>query len=203
LNLLKRHGFDWDAKDVVVPYVHDAGSVEQVLEGIDAGVKSYERFGILVDADTEPTRRWEQVRGRLRSAGIAAPDQADRAGLVIPGRSSKQRVGVWLMPDNRTAGILEDFLATLVPAGDLIWPHAESSTAQARTLEAPLAEKDTMKGVLHAWLAWREEPGLPFGTALTAKVLGHDSAEALAFVTWFRRLFLDAQGPVMPASAGA
>jgi hypothetical protein len=107
----------------------------------------------------------------------------------MKGRGKQQRVGVWLMPDNREPGILEHFLAKLIPDGDGCWPHAEAATARARELGAPLAAKDAMKGILYTWLAWREEPGLPFGTALTARVLRHDSAEALAFVAWFNKLF--------------
>ncbi len=189
VHLLKRHGFDWDAAGRAVPYVHVAGSVEQALEGLLPGTLSYDRFGIVVDADTEPARRWAQIRDRLRSAGIAAPDAADLEGTVMKGRGEQQRVGVWLMPDNREAGILEHFLAKLVPDGDGCWSHAETATSRARELGAPLAAKDAMKGILYTWLAWREQPGLPFGTALTAHVLRHDSAEALAFVAWFNKLF--------------
>lgn len=34
-----------------------------------------------------------------------------------------------------------------------------------------------------------EGTGLPYGTAITARCLGHDSPAALGFVEWFRRLF--------------
>ena len=101
------------------------------------------------------------------------------------------RLGVWLMPDNRRGGMLEDFLAKLVPSGDACWAHADTSTGQARNLGAPLAPVHHAKGVLHTWLAWRAVPGLPFGIALNSQVLGHDSLEALAFVRWFNRLFVD------------
>lgn len=190
VHLLKRHGFDWDAPARAVPYVHVAGSVEQVLDALTPGVLSIDRFGVVVDADAEPARRWAQIRDRLRSAGVPAPDAPDPNGTVLRGRDDRCRVGVWLMPDNREPGILEHFLSKLVPEGDGCWSHAEAATARAREIGAPLAAKDTMKGTLYAWLAWREEPGLPFGTALTARVLRHDSAEALAFVAWFDRLFL-------------
>lgn len=51
---------------------------------------------------------------------------------------------------------------------------------------------DHLKSALHTWLAWQEEPGLPFGTALRAQVFRHDSEDALRFVAWFNRLFVDA-----------
>jgi hypothetical protein len=95
------------------------------------------------------------------------------------------------MPDNREPGILEDFLAKLVPEGDTCWLHAQQSTTRARELGAPLAGKDLSKGTIHAWLSWQEQPGLPFGQALTRRVLRHDSPDALDFVAWFRRLFVE------------
>ena len=39
------------------------------------------------------------------------------------------RFGVWLMPDNQSRGILEDFLHFLVPAGSQLFEHVKSSVA--------------------------------------------------------------------------
>jgi len=50
---------------------------------------------------------------------------------------------------------------------------------------------DRGKSTLHTWLAWQETPGLPFGTALRAEFFRHDTEDALRFVAWFRRLFVD------------
>lgn len=44
---------------------------------------------------------------------------------------------------------------------------------------------------LHTWLAWQERPGIPFGTALEAQVFRHDTEDALRFISWFNRLFVD------------
>ena len=51
--------------------------------------------------------------------------------------------------------------------------------------EGFVGEADTFKA-----LAWQESPGLPYGTAIRARYFSHDSANALAFVEWFRRVFL-------------
>jgi hypothetical protein len=90
---------------------------------------------------------------------------------------------------NGIVGVLEDFLQGLVPTGDRCWQHADTSTRQARALGAPLADNDHTKGAIHTWLAWQDPPGQPFGTALNARILNHDSPEALEFVAWFNRLF--------------
>lgn len=94
------------------------------------------------------------------------------------------------MPDNQQTGALEHFLASLVGTGDRLLAHARDSTGQATELGAKFAAKDTDKAIVHAWLAWQEKPGLPYGTALRAKYFRHDAPVAKAFVAWFRRLYL-------------
>ena len=49
--------------------------------------------------------------------------------------------------------------------------------------------RNELKAVLHAWLAWQQRPGRPYGTAITARYIGHDSPAALRFVEWFQRVF--------------
>jgi hypothetical protein len=99
------------------------------------------------------------------------------------------QIGIWLMPDNQRPGALEDFLGKLVPTEDATWSYADEAVQKARGLGAPCLAKDHGKSLLHTWLAWQEEPGLPFGAAMKAEVLRKDAGEALRFVGWFRRLF--------------
>lgn len=95
------------------------------------------------------------------------------------------------MPNNRSLGMLEDFLSMLIAPADPTWDYANDATNHARTLGAPVSTIHHAKAVIHTWLSWREEPGKPFGIAITARYFQHDTPEALAFVDWFRRLFVD------------
>ncbi len=52
------------------------------------------------------------------------------------------------------------------------------------------ARWESGKAVLHAWLAWQNNPGRPYGTAIKSGYLRHDSAAARRFVAWFRQLFV-------------
>ena len=101
----------------------------------------------------------------------------------------RARVGVWLMPDNEQDGALEHFLETLVAESDPLIEHARSATTQARELGARFGGNAHRKAVLHAWLAWQENPGLPYGSAIRARCFRHDSPVAGRFVAWFRRVF--------------
>jgi hypothetical protein len=100
------------------------------------------------------------------------------------------RVGVWLLPNNLRSGMLEDFVALLIPQHDELLLKAE---AILQEIEEDCLNRYTPihrpKALIHTWLAWQEKPGMPMGQAITAKVLSSDSAIALAFVTWLQQLF--------------
>ena len=189
-NLLQRHGYDWN-KTASAPYVHDSGGIEPLFDALPLALKSHVRVGVVVDADLSSTNCWARVGAILRANGITPPPAPNPQGLVVSvaGASRLERFGIWIMPNNQASGVLEDFLQRLVPAGDRCWMHADVSTKQARALGGPLKENDHTKGAIHTWLAWQDPPGQPFGTALNARILNHDSPEALAFVAWFKRLF--------------
>ena len=91
------------------------------------------------------------------------------------------------MPNNQEEGMLEHFLQRLIPDDDRCWPHAVEAKQRASELDAPFIH--AIKAQLHTWLAWREPPGQPFGTAITAGCFATDTPEALSFVDWFRRAF--------------
>ncbi len=191
INLLKFHGIDWDNPSDEIPFVAETGSVTNMLikESISAALKNYRRVGWVLDADVHPTDRWASIRNLLNDNGLTVPDLPDSNGTVMDGLQSGNRVGVWLMPDNQSPGMLEDFPAKLVPYADLCWNIAKNATEEALRLKTGIVEKDRAKGIIHAWLAWQKEPGLPFGTALTARILRHDSPEGNSFSDWFKRLF--------------
>lgn len=95
------------------------------------------------------------------------------------------------MPDNQNPGKLEDFLAVLVPPGNRCWPWAEQATQKAQEdYSAPFSKLDFIKAQIHTWLAWQHEPGLPFGTAITAATFAHDATLATTFVRWMTRLYM-------------
>ena len=156
----------------------------QVISGTGRSV------GFVLDADEDAIDRWNAVCDRLKGLGMTLPNQIPYDGFVGEASTVQARVGVWLMPDNRRSGALEEFLQDLVHSNDPLLPIAERSTHDAKKQGARFPDAAQLKAVLHAWLAWQERPGVPYGTAIRARYFGHDSAVALAFVGWFKRVFL-------------
>jgi hypothetical protein len=192
INLMRNTGYDWDDGSIVRPFVHEVGGVTSLLAALSPALKTYERLGVVFDADLEADDRWTQVWQALGALGVSVPRHLTGKGVIVSpqGIGTITRLGAWLMPNNNSAGVLEDFLAALVPVGDPTWTHAEQATTLARQLGAPIRQTDQAKGALHAWLACRELPGQPFGTALSARVLDHLSPAANEFVEWFTDLFV-------------
>jgi len=117
---------------------------------------------------------------RLKESFFTPP-----SGTLLP------KVGVWLMPDNQSNGILEDFLRLLVPTPNELLGHAQQSINDIPDGHRLFASKDEPKALMHTWLAWQEEPGKPFGTAIKAQYLKANAAipEVANLINWLRELF--------------
>lgn len=193
-HLLIRRGIDYDQKPwpVEFPRIEVVGGKPDLLEGVETAVRlSTDRsIGFVLDANSSVQNSWNAVASHLREVGMEVPDLIPQEGFVGEVEAFRARVGVWLMPNNRRDGKLEDFLRDLVEEGDVLLPYAEKAAAHAKDeLGAGFSANDADKAVLHTWLAWQEEPGLPYGTAMRARFFRDDSPAAQAFVTWFRAVF--------------
>jgi hypothetical protein len=94
------------------------------------------------------------------------------------------------MPNNQLPGMLEDFVALLMPADDNLRPKAEEILREIeREGLNRYGEIHHAKALIHTWLAWQETPGMPMGQAITARVLQRESAIAQVFADWLQRLF--------------
>ena len=186
-HLLIRRGSDPEG----LPEFVDSGGKQGVLDAIrvSIGAGTGRSVGFVVDANDDPDATWRAACQRLRGAGVDVPDRIPQDGFVGESTDFGTRVGVWLMPDNRQSGALEDFLKELIETGDRLLPHAQAATTAAKGLGAQFPSVDAKKAVLHTWLAWQREPGRPYGVAIKAHYLGDDSDAARRFALWFGRVF--------------
>src|SRR6266581_7983840 len=93
------------------------------------------KLGIIVDADTDLSARWQSLNGILISLGYnSIPEKPVPDGTVIR-QAGRPIVGIWLMPDNKIPGMLEDFISFLVPQGDVLWPIAQATLRRVTKVE--------------------------------------------------------------------
>jgi hypothetical protein len=151
-----------------------------------------ETIGVVLDADSPNlTGKWYKFQATLSKAGIyCADDKPNQNGTIIPATSSHPRIGLWLMPDNRVDGMLEDFCITLAKRRAIDFAEDCVSAAHEKG-HASFILNHHSKAVVHTYLAWQDEPGRPLGQAITAKVLDPSHSLAKIFVDWLTRLFVD------------
>jgi len=147
-------------------------------------------LGVVVDADQDLLARWQALKDRLTARGHVDIPATPPASGWVSSQPELPRVGVWLMPDNQLPGMLEDFVRYLIPPDDALRPKAEAVLLEIE--QAGLNRYKPVhrpKALIHSWLAWQENPGMPMGQAITAQVLHHNSPTANSFISWLKRLF--------------
>jgi hypothetical protein len=212
--LLARHGIETKRGSEFLS-IEVRGSVEKLLDSMGDAIRvsTGSPVGFVLDIDTRLEDRWKVVRSRLEKIGVSPPDQCPPEGYVAQMTGYPFSFGVWLMPDCRQhSGKLEHLVERLIPENHPLWTFAREcvDSAAIRVDEANtglpvdstpwkrFTDADRIKAEVRTWLAWQSEPGAPMGAAITYHILKHDSAEALAFIRWLRRLY-----PNLPREAAA
>jgi hypothetical protein len=163
----------------------------KLFKRLDALIPSedIEIIGIVLDADNPDVKsRWRQVQNALNLYNYEVPKQANPQGTIISSQYEKPRLGIWLMPNNQDAGMLEDFLMGLAQPESLNWARNCVDGARKQNLTS-FKEVHHSKAVIHTYLAMRDEPGNPLGQAITAHALQPQTEIAHHFTSWLNRLF--------------
>lgn len=171
----------------------DQGGVQRLLDQVPVRLKGsdMERLGVLLDADQDLQSRWAQLRDRLRRAGYEdVPEQPAPEGTVVDFQHElgSVRLGVWLMPNNRVPGMLEDFLAFLVRADDTMLPRVDQFIASIPQQERLFS--NVSKARIHSYLAIQKEPGKPLGLSITYGYLDAQNESVNPFLNWLRRVLV-------------
>lgn len=163
-----------------------------------------ERLGVVADADESAESRWQGFYQSLVTEGYRpVPKTPLPEGLVLHRpQLSVGSVGIWLMPDNVSAGRLEDFLALLVRDTDPLWPIAAEVVDGLPPAHVRFKPQHRSKAHAHTWLAWQREPGVRMGRAVTRRLVDRHAPAGVALLKWLERLFEDDSGEAIDAPAG-
>lgn len=149
--------------------------------------------GAIVDADTNLSKRWDQICEKIEGFGYDdVPSKPVKDGTIIEPTDDDDkflpRLGFWIMPDNQSTGILEDFLHSLIPESGSLYSHVTKSVDSIP--DRRFTQEKEPKAIVHTWLAWQEDPGLPMGLSVTNDRFDLDAPEVDAFVSWLKRLYV-------------
>lgn len=181
-HVAKRSGLDTSSFEVVVK-----GGVYEVVDAMTADIKAPGRMvaGFVVDANDDVSGRWASIKDKLGQISLDLPGEPNPAGTIV---GKTPRVGIWLMPDNESRGELEDFIATMIPEGDPVWPLAQKYIKGIPGTYRKFTPKKARRAEVYAWLASRKNPG-PMGAAIGRHDLTTDGTPCREFSLWLRELF--------------
>ncbi len=176
--------------------IRDKGSFAEVLNAIgpELNAKELMCLGIMVDANDSLESHWNKIRSRLtsklddQSVELALEPESLGTVIEVSIQGRMIRIGIWLMPDNCSSGELEDFVATMIPGQDLVWPKARQYIDNIPCRDRKFKSKKTLRAKVYAWLATREEPGF-MGGAIKKEDLDVGGQLTKDFMLWLEKLF--------------
>ena len=175
--------------------------IDHLLENLRLRLKTAKNnriVGIVMDADVNIEGRWASILNILKEtnyydcSGLTLPSE----GMILsPLKPEHTKVGLWLMPNNSSSGMLEDFAMSLARPDDplLLEAEEELQRIEAKGIQG-YRPVQRSKAKVHTYISWQDHPGLPLGAAITARVLNPEAPTARLFTQWLKELFTDKNG---------
>ncbi|TVR10880.1 MAG: hypothetical protein EA395_08555 [Phormidium sp. GEM2.Bin31] len=191
--LMEANGVDWGTRQQPTVYIREYDGYEKLIAPdvitTELQASGLKRLGVIVDADERPESRWQSLRNASLQAMPDLPESLPSQGLI---HHSQQGIkfGIWIMPDNQMQGMLETFLADIIPEDKQdLWQFAQQVTAEAKSHQAPFKDSQRDKANIYSWLAWQNPPGRQLHQAITERILDPRHPKSKPFVTWFKCLY--------------
>ncbi|WP_348944735.1 DUF3226 domain-containing protein [Chitinibacter sp. FCG-7] len=151
-------------------------------------------LAIVVDADWVANgggfaNTVSQVTREVAAQGYdTLPIALAAGGLIYKHNDGLPDLGVWVMPDNASEGMLEDWIKqSVLPAERGILAQAEMTVA---CLVVPKFNANRLsKAEVATWLAWQKRPGEGLYYAVEGNLLDSTAALHIGLVQWLKTVF--------------
>jgi hypothetical protein len=161
------------------------------------------KLGIIVDADHTNINggfsvRWRQLTKPLQEVGyvIGEPPKQAYTGSLFKHSDGLPSVGLWIMPNHKDDGMLEDFIKPSVCEGKplRLLDKVNLCLDELPTELKLFGHHHKTKAAIYTWLAWQEKPGQALVSTINVKnpqknLINLQSPEMTAFKNWLNRVF--------------
>lgn len=132
-----------------------------------SGFSNVSRMAVIRDADTDAAAAFDSVRNALRTNGLPYPTRSGGFNT-----QDRPHVGVYIIPDNKHSGMLEDLcLATVVEDPAFVCINGFLECVKDRTDSQPI---NPAKSRVATFLAAQPDPPPSLGVAALRGVWGLD-----------------------------
>lgn len=192
--LIEANGINWGSKENPIVFIQDHKGYRNLVKpdviATELLASGLTVLGIIIDADEQPNDRWQSIRNACLKSIPDLPKNLPSDGLIWNAPNGI-KFGIWMMPDNKMRGMLETFLADIIPEENQeIWEFAKESVKEAKVRGAKFTPNHIDKANIYTWLAWQDPAGQQITKAVKKKTtFDRTHPNAQKFVTWFKALY--------------
>lgn len=191
--LIEANGVKWENRKKPIVFIRDYEGYQKLVDpdviSTELQASGLSALGIMIDADDNPTGRWQSIRSASLKSIPDLPETLPEDGLIHT-TPTGIRFGIWIMPDNKMCGMLETFLTYMIPTGSAaVWQFAQAVTNEAKDKGAVFTDSHLDKANIYTCLAWQNPPGRQLHQAIMEHILHPNHPNAQRFVTWFKTLY--------------
>ena len=153
-------------------------------------------LGIVADADYVSgggfENRWKQITERLMAHGYRIPQKPPKLPYTgsIFHHSDLPPIGLWLMPDHASNGMLENLIyQAMAKNEDQVKLITKAETCIDSLPVRLFSDYHRTKAAIYSWLAWQKRPGQTLDVAVNGELIDLESDEMRRFVQWLHRVF--------------
>ena len=184
-----------DRNKYIKEFVKQTGSESLVNDAIQNSLERADitNLGVIVDAnEVGAISRFNRIKAKVEATLlIQFPKEKTltKEGFYWQALPNL-RIGIWIMPNNMDNGYLEHFLLNLIEEKDKTLDFARAKTAELMKMDfCNFSSNKRHKALLHTYLAWQKNPGLPMGTAAKAGYLNTSAPTVDNFENWWKNVF--------------
>jgi len=164
--------------------------LEQMRDG------QIKRLAMVIDADFKEAdglgfhETLKKVAMILKDHGykVSATLKSRSGGYTIKHSDGLPDFGLWIMPNNASDGLLEDFIKNSISANqkDLL----KTAVDVVGTLKTPLFKSiHRSKADVSTWMAWQKVPGQALHAVVGGKLVDFTSGEAKQLMDWLHGIY--------------
>lgn len=189
--IMEANGVTWpnDPRPVELQDMEGRENITRSVIQAQLNAPQLQRLGVIIDADQDAEQAWRSLQSHCAPLILDLPEAAPPEGFIGRSRDRGLHFGLWIMPNNQRAGMLEDLLlAAFKPEKQPLRDHTEAFVDEGKALGASYNPLHRSKAMINAWIAL-EEPGEPLWREPVLNTFDLQSPSLTLFVAWFRRLF--------------
>lgn len=183
------HGAEKNGKSKIVSLL------ETLIDSLRDG--QITNMAVVVDADYKQDgggyqQTIDRIKKKIKPKGYDSGHKIVGSGLSFPHNDGLSNFGLWVMPDNQSDGMFEDWIKKIVKKEELpLFEHAVRTVNDLQ--EKKFKPIHSSKAEIASWMAWQKIPGEALCVAIKddakEELIDLQAESAVQLITWLRHIY--------------